>query len=576
MRTRIQGKLQQFAGAMMVPIILLVAVGLFVGVGAAFTNYILQEGTIPWRIADVFVQIGFMIMNTLPMWFAVGIAFTLAKKEKGWAALNGLVVFFSLHTVISAWAASQGITAETTEVDYLVSTGMSPTQALEYNALWTQLLGIFTVNAGLFTGLIAGLAAAFVHNRLIGVKVPTMLSFFAGPRLGILGSMVAAVVLGIAFFYIWPGVAAGLQGITRFITASGLFGTFAFGTLDKMLLPLGLHHLIAFPIEYTQVGGTMEIDGQTFEGVRNIMAGQSASADATGYITRNFTTGRLLFMFGGIPGMALAMYRTAFPKNRKKVAALLIPAVLTAVVVGVTEPFEFTFVFIAPLVYYLVYAPLAGLAYVLMEVLNVSILGQGGLFMIPNLLQPQKVHAWPLLILIPVYFALYYFIFKFLITKFNLKTPGRGEDEEEIGFATKEQVRAKYGSEAPTSRAPGTAEVSEPPPGESSADPSVEPEVASPDTSAGVATNVAVQEKEKLEDRIVEALGGPTNIEEVSCCASRLRVTVTDPSKVVDERTWKTQYEALGLVSQGNYLQVIYGPRVIQLTSNIKSLLGID
>lgn len=554
MRERIQGTLQQFAGAMMVPIILLVAVGLFVGVGAAFTNYILTEGTIAWRIADVFVMIGFKFMNTLPMWFAVGIAFTMAKKEKGWAAFNGLTMFFCLHTVISAWAASQGITAETTSVEALTAGGMSPTEAAEYNSLWLELLGIFTVNAGIFTGLIAGLVAAYLHNHLIDVRVPAMLSFFGGPRLGILGSTVAAVFVGIAFFYAWPSVASALQGITRFITASGLFGTFTFGALDKMLLPLGLHHLIAFPIEYTQVGGTMTIDGTTFEGVRNIMNGQAASADASGYITRNFTTGRLLFMFGGIPGMALAMYHTALPANKKKVAALLVPAVLTAIVVGVTEPFEFTFVFVAPVVYYLVYAPLCGLAYVLMEALNVSIIGQGGIFMIPNLLQPHKVHAWPLLLLIPVFFALYYFVFKALIVRFDLKTPGRHGVDEEIRFTTKDEVRAKYTADAGAAPVAGGAA-------------STFSANASPSTTAV---------KLDLEDRIIDALGGPANIEEVSCCATRLRVRVNDPAAVADESTWKSENEALGLLNQGRNLQVIYGPRVIQLTGDIKDRLGID
>lgn len=548
-----QGRLQQFAGAMMVPIILLVAVGLFVGVGAAFTNYIFTEGTTPWRIANLFVQVGFKFMNTLPMWFAVGIAFTLARKEKGWAAFSGLVFFFVLNTVIMAWASSQGITAESVAVEQLMKGGMSPVQAAEYNSLWHEQLGIFTVNAGIFTGLIAGLLAAFAHNRLIDAKVPTMLSFFAGPRLGVLGSIMVAMVSGVVFFYLWPYVATGLQSITRFITSSGLFGTFVFGALDKMLLPLGLHHLIAFPIEYTSVGGTMSIDGQAFEGVRNIMNGQAASAEATGYITRNFTTGRLLFMFGGIPGMALAMYHTAKAVNKKKVAALLVPAVLTAIVVGVTEPFEFTFVFVAPLVYYLVYAPLAGLSYVLMEATDVSIIGQGGIFMIPNLLQPQKVHAWPLLIAIPLAFALYYVVFRFLIVRFNLKTPGRGGVDEEIRFTTKEEVRAANANGA-SGDSTGSGEV----------------------LGAGEGVATASSELASLPERIIGCFGGRGNIEQVSCCASRLRVSVADASLVASEETWIDDGEALGVVVQGNYYQIIYGPRVIQLTSTVKEHLGLD
>ncbi|MDZ5010446.1 PTS mannose transporter subunit IIC, partial [Clostridium perfringens] len=157
--------------------------------------------------------------------------------------------------------------------------------------------------------------------------------------------------------YIWPYIASALQGITGFISSSGLFGTFVFGTLDKMLLPFGIHHLIAFPIEYSKVGGTMTIDGVLYEGVRNIINGQAASATATGYITRNFTNGRLLFQLAGLPAAALAMYHTAVPEKRKKVAAVLVPAVFTLALVGISEPIEYTFLFIAPLLYFLVYAP---------------------------------------------------------------------------------------------------------------------------------------------------------------------------------------------------------------------------
>ena len=354
----IQAKLQTFAGAMMVPIILLVLVGFFVGIGSAFTNYILPEGNILYNLFTMITNLGFMFMNNLQLWFAVAIAFTLAKKEKGWAAFAGLILFFCFMRGIEGWAALEGWTAETTTVDALVKSGYTQQAALNFNALWSSSLGIYSYNMGIFSGIVTGLIAAGLHNKFVDTKLPAMFGFFAGTKFVIIMVALASIPLAIAFYYVWPYVAGALQSITGFIRTSGLLGTFVFGTLDKMLLPFGIHHLIAFPIEYTKVGGTMMIDGVMYEGVKNIINGQAASASATGYITRNFTNGRLLFQLAGLPGAAFAMYRCAKPENKKKVASLLVPSVFTLAMVGISEPIEYTFLFVAPALYWLVYAPL--------------------------------------------------------------------------------------------------------------------------------------------------------------------------------------------------------------------------
>lgn len=314
----IQAKLQTFAGAMMVPIILLVLVGFFVGIGSAFTNYILPEGNILYNLFTMITNLGFMFMNNLQLWFAVAIAFTLAKKEKGWAAFAGLILFFCFMRGIEGWAALEGWTAETTTVDALVKSGYTQQAALNFNALWSSSLGIYSYNMGIFSGIVTGLIAAGLHNKFVDTKLPAMFGFFAGKKFVIIMVALASIPLAIAFYYVWPYVAGALQSITGFIRTSGLLGTFVFGTLDKMLLPFGIHHLIAFPIEYTKVGGTMMIDGVMYEGVKNIINGQAASASATGYITRNFTNGRLLFQLAGLPGAAFAMYRCAKPENKKR------------------------------------------------------------------------------------------------------------------------------------------------------------------------------------------------------------------------------------------------------------------
>jgi PTS system maltose and glucose-specific IIC component len=273
----------------------------------------------------------------------------------------------------------------------------------------------------------------------------------------------------------------------------------------------------------------MTIDGVLYEGVRNIINGQAASADAVGYITRNFTTGRVLFQLAGLPGAAAAMWYTAKKINRKKVASIVIPAVITIMLVGISEPIEYTFLFVAPALYWLVYAPMCGLMYVLAEISNISINGHALFFMIPNLFQPAKVHAMALLWLLPMTFGLYFVVFKFFIEKFNLKTPGRGDAE--ISFMTKKKYNEiKKGEDA----------------------------------------------VDTLETRIVEALGGPENIDTISACATRLRVSVKDESLVADDDAWKNYLEALGVVRSGKSLQIIYGVRVTTVLTKIKDILNLD
>lgn len=526
---KFQAKLQTFAGAMMVPIILLVLVGFFVGIGSAFTNYILEEGSLLYKLFSMVTSLGFLFMNNLQVWFAVAIAFTLAKKEKGWAAFAGLILFFCFIKGIETWASFEGWNAQSTSVEALMSSGYSETSAMNFNALWTTNVGIFTYDMGIFSGIVSGIVAALVHNKFVDKVLPSMFAFFAGTKFVIIMVSLVSIPLALAFYYVWPFVASGLQGITSFIGSSGLFGTFVFGTLDKMLLPFGIHHLIAFPIEYSKVGGVMEIDGVIYEGVKNIINGQAASATATGYITRNFTNGRLLFQLAGLPGAAFAMYRASRKENRKKVASLLVPAVFTLAMVGISEPIEYTFLFVAPALYFLVYAPLCGLCYVLAEIFQISINGTALFFMIPNLFQPQKVHAMHALWLLPLIFAVYYFAFKFMIEKFDLKTPGRKADDDEIKLMSKKEYKKlKEGDE------------------------------------------------ESLEVRIIEALGGPDNIESVTCCATRLRVTAKDGSLVADDDLWKDYLEALGVVRADNSIQIIYGVRVQNITTNVKDILHID
>lgn len=531
---KLQEKLQAFAGAMMVPIILLVLVGFYVGIGSAFSNYIVAEGTILHTLFTLISSLGFMFMNNLQVWFAVGIAFTLARKEKGWAAFSGIIMYFSFLSIIQTFASIQGYTADTVTVEALVDGGMGEMAALNFSALWGTTQGFFGYNMGIFSGIISGLVTASIHNKWVDKEMPSMLGFFAGTKFVVIMVTLLSVPLGIFMYYVWPYIGMGLQSVTGFISSSGLLGTFVFGALDKLLLPLGIHHLIAFPIEYSSVGGTMMIDGQLFEGVRNIIVGQAGSADATGYIIRNFTTGRILLQLAGLPGAALAMYHVSKPENKKRISSLLVPAIITLAFVGISEPIEYTFLFVAPLLYFLVYAPLAGLSYVAAEMANVSINGHALLFMIPNIFQPQKVHAIHLLWLLPLTFALFYFIFKFVILKFNLKTPGRSDAKDSVKLVTKQEYRDSKNKE------------------------------------------IGDETEDTLERRIVEGLGGPANIKAITCCATRLRVQVEDDALVADNQAWTEHLDAMGVVRGNKSYQIIYGVQVGNILTRIKDLLNMD
>lgn len=526
-------KLQSFSSSMMIPIILLVIVGFYVSIASSFTGYILTEGTFLYTIFSVIASIGFMIMTYLPFWFAVGVAFGLAKREKGWAAFSGLIMFMCFNTVISTYAGAQGWNADTTTVTHLVENlGWAMGKAQNYNSLWKNVAGIFTFDMGIFSGILTGIITAIIHNKWYKKELPNVFAFFSGPRFVVILITLFAIPLGITTYYVWPIIAAGLQGLTTLITTSGLFGTFLFGAMDKALLPFGIHHLIAFPIEYTRVGGVMEIGGIVYEGVRNIIIGQAGSPEATGYIVRNFTTGRILFQFGGLPGAAAAIYATAKPKNKKMVASIVIPAVITAMFVGITEPIEYTFLFVNPLLYYLIHVPLAGLAYILTEITKVSINGHAVFFMIPNLFQPHKVHALSLLALVPAYFAAYFFAFKWAILKFNILTPGRKDDAGNVKLYSKSDYKEKQKNNKENS--------------------------------------------DNLTSNIIENFGGRDNIDSVTNCATRLRVTVKDPSLVAEDSVWVERLEAQGVVRNNKGFQIIYGPRVMAIATKVKEELDIN
>ncbi len=530
MKDKIFGVLQRVGRSFMLPIALLPVAGLLLGLGSSFTNAtmleaynltnILGPGTVFHVIFTVMSEAGNVIFNNLPLLFAMGVAIGMAKQEKDVAALASVVAFFIMHASISAMISING-GAETM---------LSGSTA--------NVLGITSLQMGVFGGIIVGLGVAALHNRFYKIELPQVLSFFGGTRFVPIISALVFVVVGILMYFIWPVIQQGIFAVGDLVMRSGYAGTWVYGFMERLLIPFGLHHVFYLPFWQTAVGGTMEVGGQMIEGAQNIFFAQLADPGTTVFSVEatRFMSGKFPLMIFGLPGAALAMYKTAKPETRKKVGGLLFSAALTSMLTGITEPLEFTFLFVAPILYG-IHCVFAGLAYMLMHVFNVGVgmTFSGGLIdmFLFGILQGNGKTNWIWIVIVGIgYFVVYYFLFSLLIKKMNLKTPGR-DDSEEVKLYRRSDVEAKKKS----GKANGTDE----------------------------------SEEDELSIAITAGLGGKKNISDVDCCATRLRCTVFDAGKV-DEGILKST-GASGVIKKGNGVQVIYGPRVSVIKSKLQEYL---
>lgn len=534
MKDKIFGVLQRIGRSFMLPIAVLPVAGLLLGIGSSFTNEtmiasyglqgILGDGTVLHGLLTVMSKAGSAIFDNLPLIFAAGVAIGMAKKEKEVAALSAVIAFFVMHVSINAMLTIDG---------QILADGSIAPDVL--SGTIASMCGIQTLQMGVFGGIIVGLGVSALHNRFYKIELPNALSFFGGSRFVPIISTVVFVFVGILMFFIWPIVQNGIYALGSLVTGTGYVGTLIFGIIKRALIPFGLHHVFYLPFWQTAVGGTMEVAGQLVQGGQNIFFAQLAdpsvvhfSADATRYFS-----GEFIFMIFGLPGAALAMYHCAKPEKKKVAGGLLLSAALTSMFTGITEPLEFSFLFVAPMLF-VVQVILAGAAYMIAHMLNIAVglTFSGGfldLFLF-GILQGNDKTSWMLIIPVGIiYFFLYYFIFKFLIKKFDLKTPGREDDDEETKLYTKADVNAR--KEA---------------------------------GNAAAAPNA-------LSAMITKGLGGANNISDVDCCATRLRVTVNDADKV-NEGILK-QSGAAGVIRKGKGVQVIYGPRVSVIKSDLEEYL---
>ncbi len=530
MKDKIFGVLQRVGRSFMLPIAILPVAGLFLGIGGSFTNSTMLEayglmdimgpGTIIYAILSVMAQCGDIIFANLPLIFAVGVAIGMAKKEKEVAALSAVIGFLIMHTAIGALITINDATS------YLIAGSV------------TSVVGIQSLQMGVFGGIIVGLGVAMLHNRYYKIELPQVLSFFGGTRFVPIVSAITYLIVGIVLFYIWPTIQSGIYSVGELVNNSGYAGTFVYGLMERLLIPFGLHHVFYLPFWQTAVGGTLMVDGVLIEGAQNIFFAQLASPNTEVFAVSatRFMSGKFPLMIFGLPGAALAMYHCAKKEKKSVVKGLLVSAALTAMLTGITEPLEFTFLFIAPALYAL-HCIGAGLAYMIMHILNVGVgmTFSGGIIDLSlyGILQGNDKTNWIMVVIVGlIYFAVYYLIFRFVITKFNLKTPGREDEGEETKLYTRKDVDARKQGKNET----------------------------------------AVSENDQVSTLILLGLGGKANLSDVDCCATRLRVTVKD-SSLVKENLLK-QSGAAGVIVKGQGVQVIYGPRVSVIKSEFEDFLS--
>jgi PTS system maltose and glucose-specific IIC component len=503
---------QQFGKSFMLPIAVLPAAGLLLGIGGALSNpntvlaYPFLD--IGWlqAIFTIMSSAGSIVFGNLPIIFAVGVAVGLARSDKGTAGLAAMIGYFVMNSSIHALLSITGQLAK----DNLAGAGQG------------MAVGIQTLETGVFGGIIIGVIAALLHNKYNKIELPQVLGFFGGSRFIPIVVSFTAIFVGAVLFIVWPFVQHFINQLGSLVTSTGVIGTLIYGFVLRMLGPLGLHHIFYLPFWQTALGGTMKIGGRIVSGTQNIFFAQLADPHTEHYykgISR-FMSGRFITMMFGLPGAALAIYHCAKPKNKKLVAGILLSAALTSFLTGITEPLEFSFLFVAP-VLYVVHALFDGLAFMMADILNITI-GQtfsGGFidFILFGILQGEAKTNWIYVLFVGIpWFFLYYFTFKFLIRKKNYKVLGREDDEQVVPAA-----------------------------------------------------QVAATERAKT---IVEGLGGPENIDVVDCCATRLRVTIKDES-LFNEGIIK-QTGSKGIVKKGNGVQIIYGPQVTIVKNEVEEYLG--
>lgn len=516
---------QSFGKSLLFPISLLSFMAIFLGVSAAFQNENIIE-VLPFLGNEMLQNIFGMVRKLaglpfgyLPLLFAMSIPLGMVRRDKEVAVYSGAVGYIAMLIGMTYVLQIQGFTPETTAISYLMEVeGLSEVDATLQNSLFTNTLGLFVYNTNVIGGIIAGLMGVFLHNKFRKAELHQSLTFYSGKRFVPIIVAIVMAVVGVILTIIWPFVNQAIIAVGRLISESGSFGVFLYGFTEKIINPTGLHHILNQTFRFTALGGVENIDGESLVGALQIYLyqldnGLPFSTDATAFLAQ----GKILHMVFGMPAAVLAMYKMALPEKRDRVLKFFLAGVTAVILTGITEPIEFTFIFISPILW-IVNAIFAGLAFLVPALLNVAIGNiQGGIidWIVFGMLQGLETKWYIYLIAGPIFFVMYYFTYTFIISKFNVMTIGRQvtdfEDEEDMASG-----------------------------------------VSITDENLVTAQN------------IVNGLGGINNITDIDNCISRLRVEVKDGSLIDESLIKRTQPNGI-IRPDENSVHVVYGGRISQV-----------
>lgn len=518
LRQRTLENMQKFSRAMIGAVLFLPVIGLILALSSVLTNpNIIAENNFFHHLGVLLGDTFWPLFGNLGLLFCVGISYGLAKDKKTEVALVSVMCFIMFLGANHSWLQFTHGIAEKINGEY-------------YGTGQTQLLGFVVVDMGVFLGIILGCTIAWVHNKVTLIELPGALSMYGGAKLTLIVMTPVIIVYAMAFTWIWPYMTHGITTLTGFMKNAGVAGVFVYGFFEKFLIPTGLHHFVWSPFQLTQIGGTITVDGQTVSGTQAIFLAYMRHPDLTPMMNEGlrFAQQGMTTIFG-LSGAALAFYHTAKPEKKLMAKAILLPAIITSILTGITEPIEFTFLFISPLLW-VIHATLTAASQALCDVFSVRPWGASGLieFVIYNLPLPASLTRWPVYILIGIgQFFVYYVVFRTIVVKLNLKTPGR-EDDDGVKLYNKKDYQEKVQKE----KKPAVQQVGD----------------------------------------IIKGLGGKDNIVSVDNCFTRLRVVIHDLTHV-DDSVLKTT-GASAVVRNRNEVQVIYGIKVGQVRSKVDAWLA--
>lgn len=540
MNGKLFNTMQKLGKTFMLPIALLPIAGIFLGIGATITGEafvsqyglenILGSGTVLHGILAILTDVGDIIFGNLALLFAISVASGLANARKEVAALSAVVGYLVMYRSMTSTLAQFGDVEALKDITGLIG----------------NVLGFEnTLNMGVFGGIIIGLTVAALHNKFYNVKFPDALSFFAGTHFVPIISTVAGLVLGMLMAFVWPYVGAGIAWLGETIASSGGIGSFFYGYVYRALIPFGLHHVFYLPFWQTAMGGSIEVAGEMVNGAQNIVFAQLAAGDVIAPEAAKYFSFAFPMMLVGFPAAALAMYHTAREEKKAEVKGLLVSSSLTSFLTGITEPIEFSILFASPFLYFGVNAVMAGLSVILVEMLNIGVgftFSAGFLdFLLYGMLPGNDRTNWVILAIYSIIWGIvYYVLFRWAITKFDLKTPGREDDDEEVKLHSKDEYRAAHG-------------------------------IGQANTVQSTASGAELSEDDLRSQQIVAGLGGQTNLENFTNCATRLRVTVRDGEQVNKAQLRKTG--AAAVTVSGQSVQVIYGTKVGGITTDLEAYI---